>query len=78
MDRLGIRHWLTISKTLLDHADNGRHIRKRPIMRIIPGFPQARQVKDLDLILRKLAAIRILLRIDLAETRRSSPNDFSS
>jgi hypothetical protein len=47
-------------------------------MRIIPGFPQARQVKDLDLILRKLAAIRILLRIDLAETRRSSPNDFSS
>jgi hypothetical protein len=45
-NRIGVSHLLTVPKALLDHPDNGCHIRKCAIMRIISGFLEIRQVKD--------------------------------
>ena len=63
-----VGHCLTRTKSLLDHAHDRGHIVKSAAMGVVPSSRKLSQVEYKYLVALKLASIRLLGRIDVAET----------
>jgi hypothetical protein len=63
-----VGHCLTRTKSLLDHAHDRGHIVKSAAMGVVPSSRKLSQVEYKYLVALKLASIRLLARIDVAET----------